>query len=194
MLQPEFFPDLPRDQKPKHFRFSNFPRRFLRLRVAYEDAVFTVLGLVLVVLAGFCLGVERGKQLGPQMEIVSMAGVATAQNLSVAEPPRAAVPAAAPLRKTIPVIPAAVSPVPAPAVLKPAASGGFAIQLATYMGQQAAQEELRRLGKNGVRAQLLKQGKYLELRAVGYRSKQEAKAALAGLRKKYPDAFLKRVD
>lgn len=193
MLQPEFFPDLPPDQKPKHFQFVNFPGRFFRLRVAYEDAVFTVLGLLLVVLAGFCLGVERGKQLGPQMEVVSMAGVATAQNLPVAESVRPAVPAAAP-RKSIPIIPAAVSPVPAPAVSEPAASGGFAIQLATYMGQQAAQEEVRRLAKNGVRAQVIKQGKYLELRAAGYRSKQEAKAALAGLRKKYPDSFLKRVD
>lgn len=191
MLQPEFFPNLPLDQKPKHPRFLNFPGHFLRLRVAYEDAVFTLLGLVLLVLAGFCLGVERGKQLGPQLEIVSMAGVATAQNLSIAAPARAA---AAQPRKAIPVIPAAVSPLPAPAVFKPAVSGGFAIQLATYMGQQAAQEEVRSLGKKGVRAQLLKQGKYLELRAVGYRSKQEAKAALAELRKKYPDAFLKRVD
>ena len=194
MLQPELFPDHPLDQKPKHFRFSNFPGRFLRLRVAYEDAVFTLLGLVLVVLAGFCLGVERGKQLGPQLEAVSMTGFATAQSSPVAEP--AGVPAAAAPqpRKPIPVIPAAVSPAPAPAVSEPAASGGFAIQLATYLGQQAAQEEVRRLAKQGVQAQLLKQGKYLELRAAGYRSKQEAKTALAGLRKKYPDAFLKRVD
>ncbi len=162
--------------------------------MAYEDAVFTLLGLLLVVLAGFCLGVERGKQIGPQLEVVSMAGVATAQNLPVVQPVRAAVPAAVAPRKTIPVIPAAVSPVPAPAVSEPAASGGFAIQLASYLGQQAAQEEVRRLAKNGVRAQVLKQGKYLELRAVGYRSKQEAKAALSGLRKIYPDAFLKRVD
>ena len=56
-----------------------------------------------------------------------------------------------------------------------------------------AQQEARRLAKSGVRAQVVKQGKYLELRAVGYRSKQEAKSALAGLRTKYPDAFMKRV-
>ena len=197
MFQPELFGDLPPEQKPKHFQFANFPGRFLRLRVAYEDAVFTVLGLVLVVLAGFCLGVERGKRLGPQPEVMSMAGVATAQNLSVAGPSNAAapaVPAAVPARKTIPVIPAAVSPVPAPAVAEPPTGGGFAIQLATYMGPQAAQEEVRRLAKKGVQAQVLKQGKYLELRAGGYRSKQEAKSALSGLRKQYPDAFLKRVD
>ena len=194
MLQQELF-DLPPDQKPKHFQFSNFPGRFLRLRVAYEDAVFTLLGLVLVVLAGFCLGVERGKQLGPQLQIVSDAGVATArESVTIPEAVRAKAPAPVQSRRPIPVIPAAV-----PVALRPtpdvsaSAGGGFAIQLATYAGPEMAQQEVRRLAKKGVRAQILKQGKYLELRAVGYRSKQEAKAALAGLRKMYPDAFLKRV-
>ena len=195
MFQPELFGDLPPDHKPKHFQFANFPGRFLRLRVAYEDAVFTLLGLVLVVLAGFCLGVERGKQLGPQLQIVSAVGVATArESVSVPEAARVEIPAPAQPRRPIPIIPAAV-PVaarPAPDASAPA-GGGFAIQLATYAGPEMAQQEVRRLAKKGVHAQVLKQGKYLELRAVGYRSKQEAKSALAGLRKMYPDAFLKRV-
>ena len=198
MLQPELFGDLPPNQKPKHFQFANFPGRFLRLRVAYEDAVFTLLGLVLVVLAGFCLGVERGKQLGPQLQIMSDAGVATArESVSVPEVVRVQAQAPAPVqqRKPIPVIPAAVAVAPQPAAdASPVPTGGgFAIQLATYAGPEMAQQEVRRLAKQGVRAQVLKQGKYLELRAVGYRSKQEAKSALAGLRKMYPDAFLKQV-
>ena len=194
MFQPELFKDLPSDQKQKRFQFLNFPGRFLRLLVAYEDAVFALLGLVLVVLAGFCFGVERGKRLGPQMEVLSAWGVATArENTPVPEAPRAmsvAVQVQAQQRKPAPVIPVSV-----PAVAQPPAAGGsFAIQLASYIGPEAAQEEVRRLAKRGVRAQVLKQGKYLELRAVGYASKPEAKGALAGLRKMYPDAFLKRVD
>ncbi len=193
MLQPEFFPDLPTDQKPKRFPFANFPGSFLRLRVATEDAVFMLLGLVLVVLAGFCFGVERGKQVGPQLQLVSEAGVATARE-SVTIPQAVRVEAPAQPRKPIPVIPAAVpvAPRPAPDVSFPA-GGEFAIQLATYAGPEMAQQEVRRLAKKGVRVQVIKQGKYLELRAVGYRSKQEAKTALAGLRKMYPDAFLKGV-
>ena len=193
MFQPELFGDLPPNQKPKHFQFANFPGRFLRLRVAYEDAVFALLGLVLVVLAGFCIGVERGKQLGPELQIVSDAGVATARE-SVAVPETVPAPKPVPVqpRRPIPVIPAAV-PV-APVTVASAAGGAFAIQLATYAGPETAQQEVRRLAKQGIRAQVLQQGKYLELRAVGYRSKQEAKSALAGLRKMYPDAFLKRVN
>ena len=195
MFQPELFRDLPSDQKPKHFQFANFPGRFLRLRVAYEDAVFTLLGLVLVVLAGFCIGVERGKRLGPQAEIVSAEGVATArENVPVPGTARTVAVAPAQPRKPIPIIPAAVPAAPQSASEAPLpAGGGFAIQLATYTGQEMAQQEVLRLTKKGVRAQIIKQGKYLELRAVGYRSKQEAKTALAGLRAKYPDAFLKQV-
>jgi len=176
---------------------ENFPGRFLRLRVAYEDAVFVLLGLVLVVLAGFCFGVERGKHLGPQSETLQTVGVATArENVPSAVSVRTeelTARSSGP-RKAVPVIPAAV-PVAVPEAVSAASSpaGEFAIQLATYVGQGAAQEEVRRLAKKGVRAQVLKQGKYLELRAVGYRSKPEAKTALAELRGLYPDAFLKRV-
>ena len=199
MFQPELFKDLQPGQKPKQFQLSSFPGRFLRLRVAYEDAVFTLLGLVLVVLAGFCLGVERGKHLGPQPEVLQTAGIATArENKPAPDPIRLKEPAtalalSAEPRKVLPVIPASV-----PAAIRGPGSASqadeaFAIQLATYVGQQAAQQEVRRLAQKGVRAQVLKQGRYLELRAVGYRSKPAAKAALASLRTMYPDAFLKRV-
>jgi len=195
MLQPELFPGIPSDQKPKHFRFADFPGRFLRFRVAYEDAVFTLLGLVLVVLAGFCIGVERGKQLGPQVQVLSAVGVAAArENIPAPGAVRpAAAPASAQPRRAIPVIPAAVVVAPVMADAPAQAGGGVAIQLATYAGPEMAQQEVLRLAKKGVRAQVIRQGKYLELRAVGYRSKQEAKQALAGLRSKYPDAFLKQV-
>lgn len=198
MFQPELFQDLQNQQKPKRFQLSHFPGRFLRFRVAYEDAVFTLLGLVLVLLAGFCVGVERGKRLGPEPAVLQMAGVAAAREIvpapeapSVA-PSQTAHPAQA--RKALPVIPAGVSP--APAVSSAATEsnkGGFAIQLATYVGQNAAQEEVKRLAKKGIRAQVLKQGRYYELRASGYRSRSEAKQALAALRKSYPDAFMKSV-
>ena len=203
MFQPELFRDLQPDQKPKQSPLSGFPGRSLRLRVAYEDAVFTLLSLVLVVLAGFCLGVERGKRLGPQPEIVTTAGVATARenrpvpNPAVLTGARTLVSRPIEPRREIPIIPAAVPAAPAPAAQEPGpalkSAEGFAIQLATYVGQEAAQQEVLRLAKRGIRAQVLKQGRYLELRAVGYRSKPEAKAALTGLRRMYPDAFLKRV-
>lgn len=198
MFQSELFKDLQTEQRPKHFQFQNFPGRFLRLRVAYEDAVFVLLGLMLVVLGGFCFGVERGKSLGPQPQPILATGLATAREnvpVLVSARPEEGIARLSGQRKAIPVIPAAMpvaAPDPVPAAAA-SAEGEFVIQLATYVGQGAAQEEVRRLAKKGIQARVLKQGKYLELRALGYRSKAEAKAALAGLRVSYPDAFLKRV-
>ena len=212
MFQPELFQDLPDEQKRNHFQVPHFPGRFFRFRVAYEDAVFTLLGLILLVLAGFCVGVERGKDLGPQPVVMGSVDVAAASGSRTTDlgpvaaasgsrtttagpaPKEISVPAS---ERMVPVIPAGVPPIaPVPAGMETPSSGSggsFVIQLATYVGQDAAQVEIRRLSKKGTSAQVLKQGKYYELRAVGYRSKSDAKQALEILRQMYPDAFLKRV-
>jgi len=197
MFQPELFTDLQNEQKPKRFQMLHFPGRFLRFRVAYEDAVFTLLGLILVLLAGFCVGIEKGKRMGSGPVVLTTAGVAAArESAPVFEAPAVVSSETvrpAETRKTLPVIPAGVSAAPAASSGAAERKGGFAIQLATYVGQDAAQEEVKRLAKRGIRAQILKQGRYYELRASGYRSRSEAKQALASLRKIYPDAFMKSV-
>ena len=195
MNQPELFPDSPSESRNKRLQFPLFPGRFLRLRVAYEDLIFCALGLVLVLLAGFCLGVERGRALtrvpesSEPTEQQQTAGVAVAAS-AVGRP----VPDM-PVReeRPVPVVPAAVSPLPSEPTRADVPKGVFVIQLASYVGSQSAEEEARRLNRQGVRTQVIKKGKYVELRAVGYRSWTEAKQSLAMLRKTYPDAFLKRL-
>lgn len=180
MAERELFEGLPGQPGPKRSAWLGaFPGRFLRLKVAYEDLLFAGLGLVLVMLAGFCLGVERGKQLGlpaPTMAQVS-AGTAAARPLptveaSVHSPPPAA---------------------PSAAAASQRAEGGYGIQLATYAGQASAQEEAQRLARLGISCAVTRHGRYLELRAVGFHTREEAEAALAGLRKTYRDAFIKRL-
>ncbi len=180
MAERELFPGLPGQPGPKRSAWlSTFPGRFLRLKVAYEDLVFAGLGLVLVMLAGFCLGVERGKQLGVPAPTTAQASVGTAA------------------AKPLPTVEASVhSPPPAAPPVGPAgqrAEGRYGIQLATYAGQGAAREEAQRLVRSGVSCEVIRQGRYLELRAVGFRTREEAEAALAGLRKTYRDAFIKRL-
>ena len=191
MFQPELFQDLPTEQKPKRFQLPSIAGRFLRVKVAYEDLVFLSLAILLVMLGGFCLGVERGKRLVPPAAVLATEGLATAgESASPVEGVQVR-------SRPIPVIPAGASPAPAVSSNESEVPAGemvpYVIQLATYIGESAAQEEVRRLTQRGVKAQVIRQGRYLELRAVGYRSRLEAKEALVGLRKMYRDAFIKRL-
>lgn len=171
----------------------------MHLRVAYEDVIFGTLALALVLLAGFCLGVERGKHVGT-LPFLSDPGVGTAS----AQAPRERLdpPAAAALREaragaSMPVIRVSTPVVSGSAVSraesKDLVEGTYVIQLASYNGERSAREEANRLEKQGVRAQVVPQGRYFELRAAGYRTRAEAKSALGKLSKTYRDAFIKRL-
>ena len=72
-------------------------------------------------------------------------------------------------------------------------NGHLLPQLATYAGQASAQEEAQRLARLGISCAVIRHGRYLELRAIGFPTREEAEAALAGLRKTYRDAFIKRL-
>lgn len=194
MIQPELFENLSPEQKPRPSLWLAFPGRFVQLKVAYEDMVLGSLSVLLVLLAGFCLGVERGKRLNlPEVSEPASVGIATAGEGTI--PNKVLSGAASAPAKPLPTIPASV-----PQKLSgsetgssPDLKGSFSIQLASYVGQESAQVEAERLRRRGITVQVVHQGKYYELRAVGFRSWSEAKASLGSLKKVYPDAFIKRL-
>ena len=182
-MQPELFKDLPTSPEPRNGHPSLFPHRYLRVRVAYEDLIFAALALLLVLLGGFCVGVERGRRLvsppGHETRV-------TSQNVpAVAEPVLPVVP----LRPAV----ALVQPSAARQSAPPGSGGVYAIQLASYIDSKVAQEEAQRLKRRGFDAQVIRQGKYYELRVVGFRIRNEALTALAVLKKTYQDGFVKRL-
>ena len=188
MLQPELFDDLQNQQRPRNGLFASFPGRFLRLKVAYEDVLFAGLGLVLVLLAGFCLGVERGKRLAPPQIARELLEVGTSE--AIGEVPTSGVGETV---RAAPMIPTSVPPAfpDLPDAREP--EGSYAVQLASYVGAQSAQSESQRLARRGIKCQVLKQRNYYELRAVGFSSRKEAEKAVGSFRKTYRDAFIKRL-
>ncbi len=173
-MQPELFHDLQSEPEPRRIHPPLFPHRFLRVRVAYEDLIFSVLSLILILLAGFCLGVERGKHLS-------------------AGPVQAAPPVGAPVVAHTEAAPRRLAVLPRVASAPVEPGGHYVIQLASYADAQAAQAEAARLQRRGFNAQIVKQGKYFELRVAGYGVRAEAMTALATLRKVYHDGFVKRL-
>lgn len=187
-MQPELF-DLQAEPHSRGFQPPLFPRRFIRLRIAYEDLIFAALGLILVLLGGFCLGVERGKRLEvhPSVAAPQPAAVEAAS----APPSEMVIPA--PSVKTM-AVPAesAVASSPKPNS-KSAPGGPYAIQLASYVEAQSARVEADRLRRRGFDPRVVKHGKYFELRLAGYRSRAEAMVPLNQLKKVYRDGFIKRL-
>lgn len=167
-MQPELFQNLGDESQPKGNRPSLFPHRYLRVRVAYEDLVFVSLSLVMVLLGGFCLGVERGKRL-------SSAPV-------LGENPVVSVPV---LKPAVPLVEVASA--------KTVPSDAYVIQCASFRDLRVAQKESVRLKRQGFDARVVKQGRYYELRVVGYRARAEALDALPALKKTYQDGFVKRL-
>lgn len=204
MVQQELFPDgeLQSDRVVR-VRAPVFLGRFLRLKVAYEDLIFGGLSLLLVLLAGFCVGVERGKQLAGTGSMQSLHIASEQDRLPVVASHRPEPDAfkAAVKSKTVPVTPApladriqmAESAMPDVQVAVAQAGRLYAIQLASYAGIRAAQQEARRLSDKGFHAEVLKQGRYFELRASGYPDRKEAAADLSELKQWYQDAFIKKV-
>ncbi len=184
-MQEELFQDLKTQSAVSRNLPPLFPHRFLRLRVAYEDLIFGAMALVLVVLGGFCLGVERGKDLtmGAGFSLVQKPKVAP-QRMAAPEPIQT---------PAVLTVPAASSSPQRPAQTPSEVGAPYAIQLASYVDSQTAQAEVQRLRRQGYKAQVVKQGRYYELRVSGYRSRSDASVSLAALKKTYRDGFVKRL-
>lgn len=174
-MQPELFEDLQGIYpKPRRSQPPLFPSRFVRLRVAFEDLIFMGLSLVLLMLGGFCVGVERGKQL----------------TLARAAPMGLSPVVLASAELSVPVFPQPLQP---EVGITAGSEGSFAIQLASYIGSRAAQAEAHRLRQQGFKAEVVEQGKFFELRVSGYHSRNEALTQLVRLKRTYHDAFIKQL-
>ncbi|MBI1953226.1 MAG: SPOR domain-containing protein [Candidatus Omnitrophica bacterium] len=180
-MQEELFDELKAEPKPKGITPLFFPHRFLRVRIAYEDLVCAILGLSLLVLGGFCVGVERGKALtvAPAAVKPSAPEVSRPQTVEVASVSL----------KSEELTRGKVSA----AVASPAAAGSYVIQLASYVTEGPARTEAERLRRQGLNAQVVASGRYFELRVAGYRTRDQAVSTLASLRKTYHDGFVKKV-
>ncbi len=187
-MQTELFQELPAASHPERLKSPLFPHRFLRVRVAHEDLIFWSLSLLLLLLAGFCLGVERGKRLGtPAMVVAADSTVAPL----VAEEVLPVLSVARPIEPSKKLL---LSGSAAPGREVPLERGVYALQLASFLDESSAQKEAIRLKRQGFKAQVVKQGRYFELRVVGFRSRQEAVLSLSKLKKTYRDGFVKRVE
>ncbi len=181
-MQPELFQELEGAHKQKRFQPPLFPNGFLRIRIAYEDVIFAALSLILILLAGFCIGVEKGKHLLRNSQEIPTAVV---PSLKVKE-----------------VLPQKIEAVAEES--HPVTKNGenYVIQAASFVDNGSAQVERERLVRKGFNAQVISatggsasggKRQYFELRVVGYHSRNEAQLSLTNLKRVYRDSFVKRL-
>lgn len=175
--QPELFGQFEAPSRPSWWmRYWRSVPRFLVLRVAYEDLLLTAIAAVMVLVVGFCLGVERGKRV-----VVALATPAVAQPLPA---PAVSVP---PVVPALPVRSPIVPPKPA------AADSRYIVQVASFTVRDQAEAARTRLSGYGVQASIVTKGKYSVLYASGFSTYAQATATADRLRPTYRDCFVRKL-
>lgn len=200
------------DEKPRKafpslgniFQKNDFENKYL-VTVSPERFVFVAIGLVMVLVFVYALGVERGKTCGraakpaPAVVKTQPAAVAPKPVMNRAGSPAPTVPAApaAALAAAAPVTPAAVLAAPPMAAASesgPAEApvGAFhTIVVCTFSKQITAAAEARRLKTEGLEAYVYQSNSYFQVCVGKFADSALAKENLAKVRRYFKDAYIK---
>ena len=202
--QPELFNQFQAPSRPPWWaRYWRSPQRFLVLRIGYEDVVLAAIGGLMVVVLGFCLGVERGRSIA-----FARASSDTREAVPAVRSAPIEVPASV-LAPALPIPPRISTDSPTrPAALRTkvaAASGGrttalagpeagrYVVQVASFADREAAETARTRLAGKGFRASVVTKGRYYVLFAGGFATYAQATESANRLRGAYRDCFIRKL-
>lgn len=194
--QPELFQEFQQPPRPRWWaRYWKLPRRYVLVRLAHEDCVLLAIGALMVVVLGFCLGVERGKL------IVAMAEPPPAKGRSMdfqRAAPAAPIPAVPPSLGpgTLPTTPnraPATQPTATTSGTRVAQNSRYVVQAASFTDRDSAAQAQAQLSRQGHRATVALKGRYHVLFVEGFRTYAQATEAASLLRKTYGDCFVRKV-
>lgn len=140
---------------------------FLAQLKNFERVILATIAAIIIGIAAFSLGVERGKQIA-------------SSNPAKTSLPAAVKPQAAPARE--------LRPVKTGVILEK-----YTIQLASYSARSNAQKEAEALKKKGLAAIIQPKGKYIALCVGNFPDKETAQSLLPQLKKQYRDCRIRRL-
>ncbi len=153
----------------------------------YYKIMYLFTAVIIVSLASFSIGVEKGKRLAIYSASVVMPVVPPA---AAAMPPKATA-------AIVPVMPAAIpKPIPQENVIRkkePQAQESFTIQVASISQRSNITNELTRLRNKGFAPFSLAKGKYTIICVGKYSEKLDAQNSLKKIKNHYPDSMLRRL-
>lgn len=143
----------------------------------YEKIIVLVIAFILVAVVFFSLGVERGKKILASKDKIKEAQVVhVAKNIAATE-------------EKLPEQKALLNK-EGPATI---VESGYIIQLACYKTKSYAQTEAEQLKKNGLNPLILTKGDYVVLCIGTFTDRENAKAHLSELKKRYKDCYIRRL-
>lgn len=194
-VQQELFEGLEAPKRKRKLPYSILPKNYIPFNISYEQVVFITIGVIMLMVLLFSIGVEKGKRLSRPAQ----RGQA-AQETADIEPIA--------LESTLAPEPVAVEQVvvvqpPAPQAVEAAQEAPkrskivkqpthFTIQLIAYRSKKSAQQELERLGKKGYSPFIIVGGEYYQICVGKYRARSKAKEELLELKKAYRDSFIRK--
>ena len=185
--QKELFPF----EKPKRFfpKLSDFfPKgdfeRKVVLTLTLDRAVFIAIGIIMVMVVLYALGVETGKSRA----IESAQVLAPALLPAVPQVAKVAVPK--PVTKTQ-IVTKTPAPAAAPAVSN--ANKPYTIVAVTFISKDTAMQEINRLKKQGYSATIIQSDRYFQVCIGAYadRTGVESQKDLKKVRRLYKDAYIR---
>ncbi|MBN2097254.1 MAG: SPOR domain-containing protein [Candidatus Omnitrophica bacterium] len=164
--QAELFQEL--SDQPQKSKRAKFNLTKIALILSYENIIILSIGLVMVLIVCYSLGVERGKYLVQ----------AKSEDLELR-----------PTEQTEQVQETQSAPTVKPDL--PKQGKKIKIQVATFRSDKYAEIAKKRLEHSGFQPFVVTRGTFREVCVGGYSDKQEAKQALKELRKMYADCFIR---
>jgi len=151
-----------------------------------QSVVILVLCVVLLLVASFTLGVERGKLISRNSV---PAPAAPWDKISVPAPKSGE----SPKEKAALKQPEAAPTPAAAAKIEAPAAGSYVIQVASLKTEQAASQLAETLTEEGWPSFTKTSGNYVVVLAGRFSKKEEAQSRISELRKTYTDCFIKKI-
>ena len=171
-----------------------------QVRVPVEYTVIVAIGVLVLIVIAYAVGVERGKRIS-----AGAAGRASVEEIIAAEK-----------KLESPVIFAgdeepvlfggdAIEALDEEDIMNEGGEGGpessgededvsvYVIQLASFKNEDSARREVEKLNARGVKARVARKGEWYQVFATGYDTIDEAARAKRDLSEKYVDCYIRRV-
>jgi len=166
---------------------SQSSRSFWTFMRDYEKTVLIIIGMVIIGIVSFSLGVERGKRLAlikasPAFDI-ALNALPEAKPLNDQVTKQVQLQTASlPERQNIIELAKPIE-----------TAGGYTIQLASYKTRKFAQKEAQDLKKKGYVTFIIPKGSYLILCVGNFSTKDKARTLLAQIQQKYRGCYIRRL-